>query len=98
MSKSFYNTNSERGQQLKASEAKAAKQDDRVLQVFKNSGITWTAYDIYLCLGRHGWPLTSIRRSINTLCKGKKVIETGGMRKGGYGKLNRVYKYNPKAK
>jgi len=97
MSKNFYNSNSERGHQLKASEAKAAKQNDLVISVFKrNQKRGLTAWELYLRLWGTGSPESSMRRACTTLCDDGKLIETGQMRLGGYKKLNRVYKLKTK--
>lgn len=46
----FYNSNKERGATLAKSRKKAAKQDERILQVFRNSRISWTAWDLFILL------------------------------------------------
>lgn len=97
MSKSYFNTNSERGHQLKASEAKAAKQNEIVLTVFKrNLKRGLTAWELYLRLWGTGAPESSMRRACTTLCDQGKLKETGRLRMGGYKRLNRVYKLKTK--
>lgn len=91
MSKSFYNTNSERGQQLKASEKKAATQNERVLDFFKRyPALGRTALDVYFQLSINS-PESSYRRACHTLCKNGLLKETGEMRIAAYKKPNRVY-------
>lgn len=102
---SYFNTNKERGATLAKSRKKAAKQDDVILSLFKvNPKDNWTPWEVYKFI--EDFPLTSCRRSISTMAapktqknpKGGQLIETGSFRNGGFGKPNRVYKYNPKAK
>lgn len=92
MSKLFFNTNKERGHQLAASERKALTQNDYILGVFALSpDFGRTAWEMNNWLSHKNWPITSVRRALSTMADSGLLKETGEMRKGGFGKLNRVY-------
>ena len=92
----YYNTNEEDGPGLRESWAQAAKQDDLVLMIFKdNPNESFTPYEIqHLCeVCERDWPITSIRRAINTLTKAGNLTKTDELRKGKYGKNTHTWKY-----
>lgn len=71
----YYNTNSEVGEQLNNAVKAASVQDNTVYNIVKSKG-TATAWHIYsdlLFIGKSGILITSIRRSLNTLEKNGKV-------------------------
>ena len=87
---SYFNTTSLFGDDLKACVSQAVKQDDRVLAIFKIKGCELTpaeAWAIY-CDCFPDCPLTSIRRSITVLTDKGKLIKTGEMKDGIFGKPN----------
>lgn len=65
---SYYNTTSESGDQLKMFHTKAMKQDKIIADIFR-TGAKLTAFDVEEILIDRGimYPITSIRRSLNTL-------------------------------
>lgn len=94
----YFNTNKETGQQLAASEKKALTQNDLILQCFQETpDATYTAWETWNIFEQwKNWPLTSCRRACTTLCNAGLIEETQEMRKGGYGKDNRVYRITKK--
>lgn len=89
----FYNTNKEHGSTLSKSREKAANQDAKILAFMKRKkSKDFTPYQVWESLGENIL-LTSIRRSINTLLNDGKIKDTGWLRRGGFGKVNRVYKF-----
>ena len=90
----YYNTNNESAENKKVSEKKTMKQDDIILLLFKETK-TFTPSKIWEQFPTKA-PLTSVRRSINTLKSNGKIIETGNKPMGIYGKVEREYKLNVK--
>jgi len=91
----FYNSTNETGQTLKSYRKKAVKQDQAILEVFKLGG-EWTAEAIHARLKLIDTkylavPLTSVRRSVNTLWN-KNIISKVGRTVGGFGRPVDVYK------
>jgi hypothetical protein len=87
----FYNTIKESGQELEASKDKTLKQDQIILNAFKPNGMNsaWLMYNANVL--PHGTPITSYRRSFNTLHKQGK-IEKVGSRIGNLDKKEFTYK------
>ena len=93
----YYNTTQERGQSLACNWAKTAKQDDLVLLIFAtNKEALFTPFEVQTILRddyEKLFPITSIRRSINTLTEREALEKTTLKRKGRYGKSNYCWKY-----
>ena len=92
----YFNTTGQSGQSLTEYKRKAMKQDQAILEVFKDVGGEQTAESIHARLKLIDTkylvtPLTSIRRAINTLWN-KEVISKVGQKMGGYGRPVDVYK------
>jgi hypothetical protein len=87
----FYNTIKESGKELKASKEKILKQDQIILNAFKPNGMNsaWLMYNSNVL--PQGTPITSYRRSFNTLHKQGK-IEKVGQRIGNLDKKEFTYK------
>jgi len=68
----YYNTNNESTENRKVSEKKTMKQDDIILSFFKETK-TFTPSKIWQQFPTKA-PLTSVRRSINTLKSNGKII------------------------
>jgi hypothetical protein len=87
----FYNTIKESGKELKASKEKILKQDQIILNAFKPNGMNsaWLMYNSNVL--PQGTPITSYRRSFNTLHKQGK-IEKVGSRIGNLDKKEFTYK------
>jgi len=93
----YYNTTSEIGTNLTKSWAKSIKQDDLVLLIFaRNKEVVFTPFEIQDILNKEydkTYPITSIRRAINTLTEREALEKTSVKRKGNYGKTNYCWKY-----
>ena len=94
---SYYNTTSLEGNDLKHTWAKTATQDEVVLAVFvTNKTVVFTPHEIQSILRddyEKLYPITSVRRSINTLTEREALIKTTTKRKGPWGASNYCWKY-----
>ena len=75
----YYNTNNESGLDLRESWTSNAKQDDLILRIFMISpNDSFTPDEIEEACQRcnRDWPITSIRRAINTLTKHGNLTKT----------------------
>ena len=97
----YYNTNNEEGLELLNSRTKALTQDELILEIYEIHDthdidrealspeiVRWTCEEFY---GKD-WPITSIRRSINTLTKAGKLTKTNKLHRGRYGKNEHIWK------
>ena len=83
----FYNTNKEQGETLKASNAKAATQEETIMNIFRDEPEQlYTPSEVHRISGL-GCPLTSIRRGISNLCSSGYLVKTTHMKMGTYGKF-----------
>ena len=95
----YHNTLAHEGETLRQYEKKAMSQDERILFVVEHSPEEW-----FGCR-EHGFtpseinkivmpeaPLTSVRRSMNTLTKQGKLIKTDETRMGPYGRPETVWR------
>ncbi len=82
----YHNTNNETGAVLERSTAKAERQEDVILNLFKRGG-EYTPDEVWrqLYLGTHT-PLTSVRRAITNLTGLGLLEKTDRQRPGLYGK------------
>tara|TARA_R110002020_G_scaffold128392_5_gene287793 strand:- start:2338 stop:2628 length:291 start_codon:yes stop_codon:yes gene_type:complete len=81
----YYNTNKERGSELRSSRAKVNKQENVILNVFNNN-VKLSPEEVLRFSGLNA-PLTSIRRAITNLTDKGLLKKTGTMKKGSYGKM-----------
>lgn len=93
---SYHNTTGEAGSQLAIAFRKANKQDDSVLSVFKKYRVmspseAWSRM-IDEGLITKDTPITSIRRSINTLTGSMKLVKTSVKKTGLYGRPEYIWK------
>lgn len=89
----YYNTNNEAGPTLSASSARAARQNDAVLEVFRGRPDALLApHDVCEALGGR-WPLTSVRRAMTTLTDEGRLEKTGHMRLGTFGKRVHTWRF-----
>lgn len=94
----YYNTTSEHGDFLRKNRISAETQDAKILTMFQsNADKIHSAETMQVLAGMNGynWPLTSVRRSINTLLN-QGFIERVGEQTGSYGR--RIFTYKLKAK
>lgn len=90
----YYNTTSESGDFLRKNRISAETQDAKILTMFRiDPDLVYSAEQIQILAGINGynWPLTSVRRSINTLFN-KGFIERVGEHRGSYGRRIFTYK------
>ena len=94
---SYYNTTAMAGEALADAWTKSANQDELVLSIFvKNKEALFTPHEIQNILRddyEKLFPITSIRRAINTLTKREALEKTNIRRKGGWGATNYCWKY-----
>ena len=90
---SYHNTLAHEGDQLRHYEQKAMTQDERILEAFylipSDCGRTPSDVGHYVLPNA---PLTSVRRSMNTLTKQGKLIKTDEQRRGPYGRPETVWR------
>tara|TARA_Y100001951_G_C11068385_1_gene144700 strand:+ start:203 stop:496 length:294 start_codon:yes stop_codon:yes gene_type:complete len=93
----YYNTTQEQGSNLYRSWTKTVKQDELILLVFaRNKKLIFTPFQIQDILNEdfdRMFPITSVRRSINTLTNIDALEKTPIKRKGDYGRANYCWKY-----
>lgn len=93
--KRYYNTTGLNGVQLEAFERAATRQDDAILSLYRKIP-EMSPSTCWRLLETRGitYPLTSVRRSINTLTKLGSLHKTELMITGHYGKPEHVWRYN----
>ena len=93
----YYNTTQEQGSNLYRSWTKTVKQYELILLVFaRNKKLIFTPFQIQDILNEDFdriFPITSVRRSINTLTNIDALEKTLIKRKGDYGRANYCWKY-----
>ncbi len=93
----YYNTTNETGSKLNTAWIETAKQDEIIFEVFnKHQETFYTPFNIQDILSDNyiiDYPITSIRRALNTLTNDGKIIKTPIKRKGLYGKSNYTWRY-----
>ena len=94
---SYYNTTELNNEELKNNWIKTAKQDELILLIFlKNRKVIFTPHEIQKMLRddyEKLYPITSVRRAINTLTKIEALEKTKYKRKGPYGASNYCWQY-----
>lgn len=91
---SYWNTTRESGPELAASVAQAQRQEAWVLALFEASPWRdWTPWEVMEAAEAQGcqWPITSLRRAMNTLTERRLLAKTDRQREGRYGKRNYVW-------
>jgi transcription initiation factor IIE alpha subunit len=91
----YYNTTNEEGDVLTKCREKALTQDDVILNVFKKVKDA-TPFEVWEAIYKTGvdYPITSIRRSINSLTNQDHIVKTNKKRDGKHGKPNYIWRYN----
>ncbi len=90
---SYHNTTKLDGEELIQREAKARKQDDVVLDVFRRHQRSAFSPEMIWNMTGQSCPLTSIRRSISNLTKAGHLIKTDQKKVGMYGAKSYLWKY-----
>ena len=89
----YYNTTNESGEQLQAFKKKTKTQSDKILEFFREQpAVEYGASRVHLALFGNNTPMTSTRRSISNLVKDEKLEYSGRMRKGNYGRNEKLIK------
>ena len=89
----YHNTTKETGKTLQKFTQKAANQDETILQICKAFKRPFSAKDVFNAYPNNRTPMTSIRRSLNTLHYRENNIEpTGEKVKGMYGRPETQYR------
>src|SRR5690242_7684148 len=92
MSTVFHNTIFAKGEELKIHTAQALRQDDKVLEFFKqHAGNLFTPDEVHEAVFDEKTPCTSVRRSIHSLTDAGHLIKTNTMRMGRYGKMTHTW-------
>ena len=97
----YYNTTNLTGEELDEALANALTQEQLILHIYNvdleeldfgigPEGIRETCVDFY----NKDWPITSIRRAINTLTKAGKLTKTRELQKSSYGKNAHIWRLN----
>lgn len=76
----YFNTTSERGAVLADRKARAAAQDAAILALYRRHG-TLGPWQVHALTGEQ-WPITSVRRAINTLTRQNKLVKLDAYRMG----------------
>lgn len=94
----FYNTIQADGQMLIKFEDRAAKQDAVILEYFERRPYdNFTPWEVWSYLNGIGfnYPITSVRRAINTLTKKRNLRKLDGIqRPGEFDTPNNTWQYN----
>ena len=91
----YYNTTNESGSTLKEYAAKTEKQDEVILSVMQpKNGLTPFGVQSLLRSKGYDYPITSIRRALNTLTQENKLTKLDKKRPGKYGRANHVWVLN----
>jgi len=94
----FYNTTKEVGEDLKEYKSKAISQDEIIIRHFlKHPYQEFSPSELWINLFEVEFtPLTSIRRSLNTLTRAGNLIKLDKMKCGIYGRREHYFKLNKK--
>lgn len=90
----YHNTNNLQGEDLENASAKTDSQDEIVLAFFrkkKNEGKCFTPSQLWNKCFTVDTPLTSVRRSLRTLTKDKKLRKTPVMQPSPYGRPEHLW-------
>ena len=94
---SYYNTTAETGKILDHAWVKSANQDELILSIFvTNREAIFTPHEVQNILRddyEKLYPITSVRRSINTLTEREALKKTSIKKKGPWGASNYCWKY-----
>ena len=91
----YHNTTNESGQQLRLYQKAAMNQDTKIIELIKFYRLEkFSPKDINLLYPVAGTPITSIRRSINTLTKRGELTKTDEKVPGIYGRPEHVWRVN----
>ena len=92
----FHNTTNESGIRLQGYEQQAETQDQKVASFFElNPGEIWTPWEIQSIVFKVHTPITSVRRSMNTLARAGILDKTEHLKEtGSYGRRSYCWRLN----
>ena len=92
----FHNSTNESGIKLQGYEQQAETQDQKVASFFElNPGEIWTPWEIQSVVFKPGTPITSVRRSMNTLARAGILDKTEHLKEtGSYGRRSYCWRLN----
>ena len=89
----YFNTTNLHNPELQECKRKAQSQDALVLKFFeRHAEMNFNCWEVWKYMKLRNVPITSIRRAITCLVDAKKLIETGNLRVGVYGRKCRCWK------
>ena len=89
----YFNTTNLHNPELKECKLKAKSQTEAVLKFFqRHEGTNFNAWETWKYMKLRNVPITSIRRAITCLIDAGKLVETGNLRIGNYGRKCRCYR------
>ena len=91
MQASFFNTTNERQPERTTYEAKAVKQEDLILRLYKSMREPMSPDKVSRLLG-DAFPITSVRRAITNLTGRGQLVKTTRKIQGRYGRPNYLWK------
>ena len=93
----YYNTVKEKGDELKKNKTKALSQDKQIWGLLAFTREAYTPFEIQGYFKDKNWPITSIRRALNTIVNKNVGIEKlEDVSKGKYGRMNHKWQYTGK--
>ena len=93
----YYNTVKEKDDELKKNKTKALSQDKQIWGLLAFTRTAYTPFEIQAYFKDKNWPITSIRRALNTIVNNKVGIEKlEDVSKGKYGRMNHKWQYTGK--
>jgi hypothetical protein len=90
----YYNTTNLESEQVTLFSNNNKTQDETILEIIKQLNRPFSASSIYKRYPIANVPITSIRRSINTLMKRNEIMPTGVNVQGLYGKPEKQYTHD----
>lgn len=89
----YFNTTGLQNPELNECREKAQSQTEAVLRFFqRHEGANFSAWEVWKYMKLKNVPITSIRRALTDLEKAGKIVETGNLRIGQYGRRCKVWK------
>lgn len=89
----FYNTTHMTADQIKIRRQEAGRQCSLIMHFFdENPNASFTPFEVQKYGNLDHYPITSIRRAINTLTQAGLLVKTDILKEGEYGAMNHTWK------
>jgi hypothetical protein len=89
----FYNTTHMAADQVKIRRQEAGRQSSQILRFFEeNPNANFTPFEVQEHGNMMHYPITSIRRAINTLTQAGLLVKTDILKAGDYGAMNHTWR------